>query len=278
MIASSSRVVPLFDLLKFNAHEFVTIARKISWIETMAEQFRIQQPQKMQSPLPAELFLGVPEAFGEMRDIFHNLSLDSAEDQMNRLIPIFTAGPTAEKVVNGLSELQNRLDDQLARRSFYQLRPESVSFFEGQDPFGESVAVCFPSASHNIGEACKCYACDRFDATVYHLMLALEVALHCLAKRLRVRYSPNWMTYLDRIDKVLKSKAKKSTSRKSRLLFLANSSALLRAVKEAWRDDTMHVSGKYGPDQTRDILLSVKAFMIHLSSELSEKRKEELGV
>ncbi|MBB5340827.1 hypothetical protein [Tunturiibacter gelidoferens] len=268
-----SGVVTLLDLLKFNAHEFVTIARKISWIETMAERFRKDHPERMHLPLPDEMFEESVPAFTEMRDGCHALLLDSAEDQMNRIIGLATSKPTAEQIVSSFTELQNRIDDQLARRSFYQLNPEVAPLFENPFPFGEEVAAKFPSASHNIAEACKCYACDRFDATVYHLMRAMEVALRCLAKRVQVGYSPNWMTYLDRIDKVLKSKAKKTSIRKSRLKFLSNASALLRSVKEAWRDDTMHVAGKYGPDQTRDILFSVRAFMIHLSSELSEEKK-----
>jgi flagellin-specific chaperone FliS len=137
-------------------------------------------------------------------------------------------------------------------------------------PFGASVANRFHIAAHNIEEAAKCYACERFDATTYHLMKVMEIALHCLAKRLHVSYSPNWGVYLDKIDKVLKSKARKSKLRKSRLRFLGNASALLRAVKEAWRDDSMHMGQKYGPDQARDIFMSVKAFMIHLSQELSD--------
>ncbi|WP_348267372.1 hypothetical protein P8936_16660 [Edaphobacter paludis] len=240
----------------------------------MAEQFRSDRSERMHLVVPDEIFQEAVSsgAFTELRDSFHVLLLDSAEDQMNRLIKMFASKPTIEQVASGLTELQNRVDDQLARRSFYQLRPETADFFEVQNPFGESVAVCFPSASHDIAEACKCFACDRFDATIYHLMRAMEVALCCLAKRVRVRYSPSWMTYLDQIDKVLRSKVKKSASRKARLRFLSNASALLRAVKEAWRDDTMHIAGKYGSDQTRDILLSVKAFMIHLSLELSEKK------
>ncbi len=215
------------------------------------------------------------EGMAEMprfRESCHNLLLDSAEDQAVRIMSLFSSDkPTYSQLASAVIELQNRIDDQLGRRKFYQLRPDVADLFENINPFGDQVATRFPSASHDIAEASKCYACDRFDATVYHLMLAMEVALRCLAKRVNVKYSPNWMVYLDKIDKTLKSKAKKSSLRKSRLIFLGNASALLRAVKEAWRDDSMHIAGKYGPDQTRDIFMSVKAFMVHLSTELSEK-------
>lgn len=268
-------VVSLFDLLKFNAHLFVDMARKISLAETLIGHFKSLKSGDalavLQTPLPEEVrqfgISAMPELMESCRDLF----LDSAEDQAKRMAIILSSNPTIEQLASAFTELQNRIEDQLARRYFYQLKPNAAPFFEVVNPFGELVATSFPSATHDISEGCKCYACDRFDATVYHLMRAMEVALRCLAKRVNVKYAPNWMVYLDRIDNTLKSKAKKSRLRKSRLLFLGNTSALLRAVKEAWRDDTMHVAGKYGPDQTRDILMSVRAFMIHLSAELSEK-------
>jgi hypothetical protein len=263
-------VVSLLDLLKFNAHDFVMIARKISWIETMAERARLDHPHKMNSPFPLDEFedptlSGLPE----MRDVFHALSLDSAEDQMNRLIKLFSSKPTGEQLASGLTELQNRLDDQLARRSFYQLRPEVAVFFEDKNPFGDAVATSFPSAAHDIDGACKCYACDRFDAPVYHLMRAMESPLRCLAKNLHVKYSPGWSPYLMKIDKRLRNT--KTRMPKKRRQFLSNASTLLFAIKDAWRNETMHLEASYGPDQTARIFESTRAFMVLLASQLHER-------
>lgn len=274
MNSSRSGVVSLLDVLKFNAHEFVEIARGISRVETFVEAGRATNPlaqefleQRME---PDSIQEGLGE-FPHLKKQCHDLMLDSAEDQVDRLISVFSDNPTRDRVAHAMAELQNRIEDQLARRAFYQLKPDVAGLFENPHSFGEKVDLCFPSAAHDIAEAGKCFACERFDATIYHLMRAMEVALTCLAKRLHVRASPSWGDYLNRIDKVLKSKARRSALRKSRLQFLGNAAALLRAVKEAWRDDTMHMAGKYGPDQTRDIFMSVKAFMAHLATELSEK-------
>ena len=261
-------VVSLLDLLKFHAHDFVVIARKISWIETMAGHLRIHNPAYMQNTLPDNLY--EPEAFEELRDNLRLLSLDSAEDQMNRMIALFTTNPTAEEVASALTELQNRLDDQLARRIFYQLRPQTAHLFEAHNPFGQAVADNFPSASHDIHEACKCYASERFDATVYHLMRAMESPLRCLAKNLHVKYSPGWSPYLTKIDKRLRNT--KIRIPKKRKEFLSNASTLLFAIKDAWRNETMHLESVYGPDQTARIFESTKAFMMHLATELHEVR------
>ncbi len=270
MIARSSGVVSLLELLKFNAHDYVGIARTISWIETMADEIRRRAPEMIAVFLPAETMSSAHDYFVGMRDELKHLGLDSGEDQMVRLIEMFsTQNPTAQEVAYGLTELQNRIDDQLARRSFYQLRPEVADLFDNEHPFGETITARFPSAAHDIREACKCFACERYDATVYHLSRALESPMRCLASSLHIKYAPGWAGYIRQIDKKLKdTKLKLSGKRRT---FLGNASALLWSVKEAWRNDAAHLGKEYGPDQTRKIFDSTRSFMEHLATELKER-------
>src|ERR1700687_6353897 len=44
-------------------------------------------------------------------------------------------------------------------------------------PFGYDVAKAFPRASDDILEATKCYALERYTASVFHLMRAIEIGL-----------------------------------------------------------------------------------------------------
>lgn len=46
--------------------------------------------------------------------------------------------------------------------------------------------------------------------------------------------------------------------------------ALLDAVKDAWRNNTMHVALKYSPDEAERIYLTVKGFMMKLSERMDE--------
>jgi hypothetical protein len=99
-------------------------------------------------------------------------------------------------------------------------------------------------------------------------MRAMESPLRCLAKNLKVPYSPGWAGYLNRINKKLNNP--KNRLAKKRKEFLSNASALMWTVKEAWRNDTMHLEKSYGPDQARDILQSVRAFLAHLATQLQD--------
>ena len=64
---------------------------------------------------------------------------------------------------------------------FLSVTNEAAALYLESNPFGESVAVAFPSASQDIQEAMKCFACERYTATVFHLMRAAEALMRVLA-------------------------------------------------------------------------------------------------
>jgi hypothetical protein len=104
----------------------------------------------------------------------------------------------------------------------------------------------------------------------------MESPLRCLAKRLGVGYSSTWYVYLSKIDKKLRDSNRRLSRRNKE--FLSNAATLLFAVKDAWRNDSMHLSEKaYGPDQATRIFETSKNLMVHLSSELSERRGSNDG-
>jgi len=45
----------------------------------------------------------------------------------------------------------------------------------------------FPQAAHDIGEASRCFALERWDAAVHHLMVTTEIAMRKWAKDMGVR-------------------------------------------------------------------------------------------
>ncbi len=264
-----SGVVSLLELLKFDAREFVGIARQISWLETVAAEIKRKHPQHSQHMFAPEILTEVPSVFGGLKNALGALYLDSAEDQVARIIQNVANGATAIEIANGLGELQNRIEDQLGRRLFYQLDPRTASYFYNANPFGDKVLAAFPSAAHDISEAGKCYACDRFDATVYHLSRALECPMKCLARTMNIKYASTWAGYILQIDKRLKNSRLRIS--RQRRVFLSNASALLWSVKDAWRNDAAHLGKEYGPDQTKKIFDSTKAFMEHLATGLKER-------
>ena len=248
------------------------ISRKISWIETMAQSAKKANPGLMHLTLPEGSYSGAETeaALTVMKDSCHALLLDSAEDQMNRMLKVVASNPTIDQLVNGLTELQNRIDDQLSRRSFYQLRPEVAEMFESLDPFGQEVSLRFGNSVHDMREASRCFACERYDATVFHLMRVLEGALRQLASMLDIEYAINWDAYITAIQKVINNTTAKNEEERAKRKFVSKAASLLQSVQHAWRNPSMHFGSRYGPDQTRDILNSSRAFMQGFAEGLDE--------
>jgi hypothetical protein len=268
-----SWVISLLNMLRFDAHAYVAISRMAASLNAEDGAARRTNPHAAgtldRQPMPDSQLKLETEAHELLKPDFHRLLLFSSEDQIDRILRTLRTGSvTWGEMTRFKSELANRVEDELKRRTFYQLKPDVSEYFETTEPFGSAVHIRFRSASHDIEEACKCYACERHDATVFHLMRAMESPLRCLAKSLHVSYSPGWAGYLNRINKKLNTP--KSRLPKTRKDFLSNTSALMWAIKDAWRNNTMHLENNYGPDQTKAILQSVKAFMVHLATGLQE--------
>ena len=60
---------------------------------------------------------------------------------------------------------------------FLAIAPEKAKLLQPAPPFGYDVAKAFPRASDDILEATKCYALERYTASVFHLMRAIEIGL-----------------------------------------------------------------------------------------------------
>lgn len=261
-ITAFEGVVSLLDMLRFYADAFTRIAREIEKAYVAIDH--LNDPSfNPDVPIEDKYIPDTKLIISQVQKVCSDTLLVSAYDQTNRILhqldmPVRC---TSRQLMNLLIDLQNRVDDGLARAVFYQLSPDRYHFYANTAPFGDHVNSRFPAAARDLHEAANCYAVHRNVATVYHLMKVMEVALRELAKKLKVRYSPSWGIYLERIDAKLKSKSPKSKAKRLRLQFLAEAASRLRAVKDAWRDPTMHVAADYGPDQTTAIFNSVKSFM-----------------
>jgi hypothetical protein len=171
-----------------------------------------------------------------------------------------------------LVDLQNRIDDELERKTFYQLLPDRSGFYENLAPFGDKINSKFPKAVIDIKEACNCFAVSRNVATVYHLMKSMEVVLKKLGEKTGAKNNPNWGRYiqniLDKIDDDLKSTAPKSAFKRKKLQQWSEIATVLNRVREAWRNPVMHVAAEYQDGHTKDIFDSVKAFMVSAAKSI----------
>lgn len=178
----------------------------------------------------------------------------------------------SESIDRHIRELCDRIREELEDRIFLQIeRPE---YFEQAEPlFGPNVQTKFPSASPEIEEAGKCLALRRPTACVMHLMRVLELGLNSLAKEFSVPFkNANWQTVIDQVEKAIRtiSSATHGPNWKDDQQFFSEAAVHFRVLKDAWRNHSMHIHERYSEDRAETIFQSVRGFMQHLATRLSE--------
>ena len=114
----------------------------------------------------------------------------------------------------------------------------------------------------------------RYTACVFHLLGVLQVSLALLAKSLRVKFDSNatWEMVIRTIEAAIKAKQTSTPKRSwSRMEPFYTEAVLdLRAIKNAWRNPTMHFRRKYDESQALRVYETVGEFLGHLATRLHE--------
>jgi len=237
------------------------------------QEFRKYGPQG--APLTENRFV---EGFKSIREDLEELGLVSSLDQTERIIEKLNNGAvSAHEYAEMLQALLDRLMDETARRQFFMIPVHKVQYYSGaRDCFGENVNKAFGSAQNDIERAAKCYAFGANTAVVFHLMRVMETGLRALGKSLHddsldPQKNPTWENILRRCDEELRKPLKdRSPDWSASGQFYCDATANLRAVKDAWRNSTMHIDRDYDEDESLNILNAVRGFMQKLAERLSE--------
>jgi hypothetical protein len=104
----------------------------------------------------------------------------------------------------------------------------------------------------------------------------MEAALRVLAKtlndpRLDPKRNPSWDSILKKCREELeKDRLKRAPEWAADDAYFSGAAARLLAVKDAWRNPTMHVETNYDEESALDVWNHVRAFMRHLATKLKE--------
>jgi hypothetical protein len=159
--------------------------------------------------------------------------------------------------------------------------PKTSNIFEPAEPlFGKDVQDKFQtSALYEIDEAAKCLAFGRDTAAVFHLMRVIEDGIKAISKCLAIsdpikEADRNWGVFLRKISDAIKARSSGTPTawrQGEDKQFFENCLASLDAVKNAWRNPTMHVENKYSREEAIHIFGAVKGFMKKLASRMDEQ-------
>ncbi|CAM8622654.1 hypothetical protein [Sphingobium sp.] len=193
---------------------------------------------------------------------------DGVEVKKDRVhITESTAYGIAHVVNEALIIIRNVLDGHL----LVGLIPNhALKFSPSSSLFGDQVEEKFPSSVYDIEEAGKCIAIGRYTACVMHLMRALEPALLALQTAVQVDVpKEQWDQIINQIEAKIKEIRKRTHSGGDEQWY-SEAASHFRIIKNAWRNHAQHLHERYDEERAVAIYESIRAFMRHLATQLSE--------
>lgn len=174
-----------------------------------------------------------------------------------------------------VGELLFRLIDELRDRKFIGLSKDVGTLLNTQQ-FPADIRLKFPSAIVDIDEAINCLALERSTASVFHLMRVLEVAIKatatCLGVPDPVRGSDkNWGAMLRQVKAAIDNQWLTGADKMSPdAKLFENLYVSLDAVKNGWRNVTMHVERTYTMDEAQRVRHAVEGLLIIMAGRFDE--------
>ncbi len=178
-----------------------------------------------------------------------------------------------------LRDLLARMADESELLTFLSITPKEAAYFEPKQPLlGKDFVDRFPTeGAFELDEAGKCLALGRSTAATFHLMRLLEVGIRALARCLGITdpikpSQRNWAVILQSIKDGIGAKWPSSQAKQLDGADIFDELyASLDAVKNPWRNATMHVDNKYTNEEAEHIFIAVKGFMKKLASRMDEQ-------
>jgi hypothetical protein len=182
---------------------------------------------------------------------------------------------------DGLKDIESRLADHLKFLKFFVIPEEQAILFEGADRLlKHRTAALFPSIWFDCEESAKCLCLSRYTASVFHTMRILEIAIASFAKRLGIAdpvkaTDRSWGVMLNKVRDGIDTKFPKSKrlpdTEGSQLEAIYVS---LDAIKNPWRNATMHVESVYTEEEARHILVCTSHLMDKMASVFDENGQD----
>lgn len=186
------------------------------------------------------------------------------------------AGRDGLSVLEKIGELRQHILEDMETKQFLYVEGSFSDYYNREELFGPEVADKFPSAAFDIREAGNCLALGRSTACVFHLMRVLEIGLTAVGKIFNVSLAhTNWEPAIKEIEAKIRGMRqdpnwKSVSDYKEQQEFYAQAISYLGVAKDAWRNYTAHVRGKFTEEEAALMVKNIKAFMQKISVRLSE--------
>lgn len=274
-------IMSLWDVLQIDVHHLLA---SLSHLASSQKYFAILRRNLIETgnygAEETEKFVHICAAAMRLKAIADKLEMPAASGAAQRVIEhaddlgpqaaLFSADQVAG-LVNEISSLISCFHDEMQARLLFVIPAGHAKFYTSDEPlFGPDVEQAFPSASAEISEAGKCRALARWTACVMHLMRALEPALMALQAAVQVNVpKEQWGHVLDQIEAKIRE-IRKASHGKVDEQWYSEAASHFRFIKDGWRNYSQHLHERYDEERAVVIYDSVRAFMRHLATRLTE--------
>ncbi|MBO6539167.1 MAG: hypothetical protein JJ969_07165 [Rhizobiaceae bacterium] len=194
---------------------------------------------------------------------------------------------TYDDVLRTMSDIESRFVDHFDDIKLFVLHQNETTFMQPVDALlsvpehvVEDFSLAYPNASFEIEEAAKCIALGRSTAAAFHSMRAVECGIKAICALLEIPDATkpaekNWGNILKAIKSAIDEKwPAKSRVGNSPGVALERLYATLDAIKNPWRNATMHVETVYAIHESLHILRCSAVFLRELSRRCDEQGRE----
>jgi hypothetical protein len=219
---------------------------------------------------------GIDELIPQLRTLGARLTQMSCLRLQERLLEL-PLSIKFRQIATSVESISQRLTDELTMTTVLVIEADKQKYYDPPAPlFGIDVANNFLSVSFELDESAKCLALGRPTACVFHLMRVMEIGIRATARCLQIPdpikpAERNWGRMIKKIWDGIEAKWPNPSNRATGDgEFFEALYASLDAVKNPWRNATMHVEKKYTDDEAEHIFVAVKGFMKALASRCDE--------
>jgi hypothetical protein len=285
-IENPYRLVTWLEMLIFSARAFVWCGRRLAEIRddchmgaatVLNQNVVIAMAQDIDDKARDKVLASIASIEEQFRSIGLAITADTVKELENDIKS--GTRQSFQWLIDQIKSIEKLVDKELKEKLFLYVPPERAKFwptFAEPHAFGSFVTGKFPSSTFEANSAAFCLATSQSTAAVFHLMRILEIGLAAIGTVFGVSLAhTNWAPAIEQIESKVRDihkdpQWKKLSDYKEQQEFYAKATSYLAITKDAWRNHTMHVRGKYTQDEAELIFENVKAFMQKLATRLHE--------
>ena len=252
---------------KFCAEQFYGIACSIEELKCRFKEIKTVEGEHVANF--ATYFNNIGEDCGKIGLLHSRKAAQRAASDM-------TGNPT-EQIKFHLRALTDLIKSEMEEHLFFWVPLTRAEFYgmTGRIILGDQCVDRFSQSgiSTEVEHAARCFALGQNTACAFHLMRVCEAGVRALALALGYQWeaNPNWGKFFKQYDVQLGTNPTKHVEPWiSHADFLEAAGGNLRAAKDAWRNDTMHLEKSYDEREARHLLTVIPSFMRQIASRIDE--------